>query len=190
MLDGVSISGLLDRVDWLKKENVSLKEISRSSRTDVECLAKAAIFEWPEADNSTMLLQQIMHINALPDASDGTGYEQTPQFIYRYSFKLANTTSPDAFWATLLLKAAEANRFVDVITKCQRQNDLDLGFLRNIIVHPAPNVEVRVTERVFVAESCQTVMYRERGGDGLLSYPLMLVITSARRSWATSAIPR
>jgi hypothetical protein len=110
---------------------------------------------------------QIDLINSLRDAPDDAPEDASESmYVYRYSFPLEKGTpaAVDAFWSAMQLKAAEANRFVDVIAECAVKHTADFGFVRDILVKPAPGVEIRATERVFVAEDRKTILYRERTG--------------------------
>ena len=124
----------------------------------------AFAFDLPEPENPTQLRMQIDLINSLRDAPDDAPEDASLSvYVYRYSFPLEEGTPADAFWSTLQLKAAEANRFVDVIAECAVKHTADLGFVRAIVVKPAPGVEIRATERVFFAEEDRkTILYRER----------------------------
>ena len=144
------------------------------------------VFALPEPQNITQLRALIAQLNALPEApADDTaaapeaaeGAVAATAFAYRYAFALAAGTPPDAFWAALKLKAAEAHRFVDVIDECVVTARPALGLLRDIMVRgcaaswmtskwdgPPPGVEVRATERVMIDEEQRTVLYRERTG--------------------------
>ena len=121
----------------------------------------AFAFDLPEPETTTQLRLQIDLINGLQDTPDNAT-EGAYEYVYRCSFPLEKGTPTDAFWSTLQLKAAEANRFVDVIAECAVKHSADLGFVRDIVVKPAPGVEVRATERVFIAEDSKAILYRER----------------------------
>ena len=125
----------------------------------------AFAFDLPEPENPTQLRLQIDLINSLRDAPDDAPEDASESmYVYRYSFPLEKGTPVDAFWSAMQLKAAEANLFVDVIAECAVKHTADFGFVRDILVKPAPGVEIRATERVFVAEDRKTILYRERTG--------------------------
>ena len=119
-----------------------------------------SVLDEPEAETLDALRAQVAAIRALPTAGDDA---DSSVFAYRYSFALPHGVAPDAFWETLQLKAAQAQDFVGVIDSCQRRTeDVALGFVREIVVKPAPSVVVNAVERVAFDTAQRTVLYRQR----------------------------
>ena len=122
-----------------------------------------SVLDEAEAETLDELRAQIAAIRALPTAGT-VGRSSESVHAYRYSFELPDDIAPDAFFQTLQLKAAEAHRFVGVIDSCQRRADesVSLGFVRDIVVKPAPGVVVSAIERVALDTEQRTVLFRQR----------------------------